>query len=181
MIGLGGWRGRDERWGPALRWRSGTPHLDYTPGVATHPPPHPFHIDTRVADHPITRGMPARWLHAMDELYSGLRGPATQVTVLATAYSPRNLPYGTGEHEPVMFTVDYYRGRVFHLTLGHVGPKDAAFPEAVRCVGYVTCLQRGVEWAADGDVSIAIPDDFPVENEPSLREVAISGVEDLSL
>ena len=33
------------------------------------------------------RGLPEKWLHARDELYSTLCGPAENVTVLATAQS----------------------------------------------------------------------------------------------
>ena len=40
-------------------------------------------------DHPITRGMPAEWMHAKDELYHGQRGPAKHMEILATAYSDK--------------------------------------------------------------------------------------------
>jgi hypothetical protein len=39
------------------------------------------------------------------------------------------------------------------------------------CVGFVTALTRGAEWAATGEVTATIPDDFPSEDEVSLREI----------
>ena len=39
------------------------------------------------------------------------------------------------------------------------------------CVGFVTALTRGAEWAATGGVTATIPDDFPSEDEVSLREI----------
>jgi len=37
---------------------------------------HEFIIQTQVADHPITAGLPTKWMHATDELYDRLRGSA---------------------------------------------------------------------------------------------------------
>ena len=37
---------------------------------------HEFQIRTRDAEHPITQGLPAVWMHTKDELYDSLRGPA---------------------------------------------------------------------------------------------------------
>jgi hypothetical protein len=36
-------------------------------------------------------------------------------------------------------------------------------------VGFIVTLQRGTEWAATGDVTQAVPDDFPGPDSPSLR------------
>jgi phosphoribosylaminoimidazolecarboxamide formyltransferase/IMP cyclohydrolase len=38
----------------------------------------------RDGEHPITKGLPKEWMHAQDELYDNLRGPAKNVRVLAT-------------------------------------------------------------------------------------------------
>jgi hypothetical protein len=37
----------------------------------------------------------------------------------------------------------------------------------MRCVGFVTTLLRGTEWAATGRVSIPIPENFPTETKGS--------------
>ena len=124
IIGLGGWGGRDEKSGPMVRFRDGKVVFDNTPGKAgSHPPKHDFQVIVRDKGHPITAGLPERWMHAFDELYGQLRGPAKNLTVLATAYSDPAQKSGTGEHEPILFTIDYGKGRVFHTVLGHVGAK----------------------------------------------------------
>jgi hypothetical protein len=126
---------------------------------AGHGPQHPFTITVIDEDHPITRGMPHEWLHAQDELYHGLRGPAEDVRVLATAFSDK-AKGGTGEPEPMIMTIAYEKGRVFHTPMGHdVG--------AMRCVGFITTLRRGTEWAATGKVTIPLPKNFPTAKEVS--------------
>jgi hypothetical protein len=170
MAGIGGWRGRDESAGPMLRWRDGEPVLDTGPGVAQHPPQHDFRVVTRTPMHPVMRGLPEVWMHADDELYSQLRGPAQNVTILATARADRSQPGGTGEHEPTLMAIAYGKGRVFHTTLGHVSPRDDESVATMRSVGFIVTLQRGTEWAATGAVTQAVPDDFPSADAPSLRE-----------
>jgi HEAT repeat protein len=102
-------------------------------------------------------------MHAKDELYSQLRGPAENLTVLATAYDDP-AQKGTGEHEPILFTISYGKGRVFHTVLGHVGRSGGPLP-AMECVGFITTFQRGAEWAATGKVTQEIPQDFPTDTE----------------
>jgi len=163
MIALGGWGGRDEKSGPMVRYRDGKIVLDNSPGRGgTHGPQHEFQIVTRDRNHPITAGLPEKWMHAKDELYSKLRGPAKNMTVLATAYADP-AKKGTGEHEPALFTVGYGKGRVFHTVLGHAA-------EQLRCVGFIVTFQRGTEWAATGRVTqVEVPSDFPTADTVSLR------------
>lgn len=123
---------------------------------------HPFAVTVRDAEHPVTKGMPPEWMHAADQLVHGLRGPVKNVKVLATAYSDK-AKKGTGEHEPILWTVSYGKGRIFHTPMGH----DV---KSVRCVGFATALARGTEWAATGKVTIAIPKDFPTEKEVRLLD-----------
>lgn len=169
MSGVGGWAGRDETWGPKVRWRDGKMVLDReTPGNATHPPKHDFAIVSRAPAHPIMKGLPGEWLHPNDEVYSNLRGPAKNLAVLATALSDQ-AKKGTGEHEPMFMTIQYGKGRVFHNTLGHVGPKDVEPVAAISSVDFIVSMQRGTEWAATGKVTQPVPADFPTAARTSLR------------
>lgn len=162
MIGLGGWGGRDETSGPYVRYRDGEIIQDTTPGRGgSHGTRHEFPVAVRDTEHPITRGLPTKWMHAQDELYDRLRGPAEHLSVLATAYSDPSTR-GTGEHEPMLMTIKFGKGRVFHTTLGH----DTL---AMQCTGFITTLQRGTEWAATGEVTQTVPKDFPTADKTRLR------------
>lgn len=169
MTGVGGWNGRDETWGPAIRWGDTGMELYSGPGEATHPPPHNFAVTTRDQTHPITAGMPSTWLHANDELYTSLRGPARNVTLLATGFADPALQNASGQHEPVLLAIRYGKGRVFHTTLGHIAKHETEPPESVRCVGFMTTLQRGSEWAATGHVTQPLPDALPGPTSTLLR------------
>ncbi len=163
MTGVGGWSGRTEKDGPMLRWRDGKVDRDMTPGKGGHHgKPHAYAVVNRDKTHPITRGLPEAWLHTQDELYDALRGPAENVTVLATAFSDKSTG-GTGEHEPALLTISYGKGRVFHTILGH----DVA---AMHCVGFIATFQRGTEWAATGKVKQKLPADFPKADAISARK-----------
>jgi hypothetical protein len=145
MIGLGGWGGRDEKSGPLIRWRDGKIVRDMSPKKAGHHgKQHEFAVTTREPGHPIMKGLPAAWMHEKDELYDSLRGPAQNMTVLATAFCD-TAQGGTGEHEPALWVVRYGKGRIFHTILGHG-------PEAMRGNGFAVTLARGAEWAATGKV-----------------------------
>ena len=167
MIGLGGWGNRNEKSGPYLRLRDGKFAQDTSPGRGgSHGQQHPFVMDTRAPEHPIMADLPAHWMHAKDELYDRLRGPAEHVTVLATALSTKE-SNGSGEQEPLLMVIDYGKGRVFHTALGHNNGPDLA---AQKCVGFITTFQRGTEWAATGKVTQKVPADFPNAEKVSLRE-----------
>ncbi|MGG7382286.1 ThuA domain-containing protein, partial [Escherichia coli] len=68
---------------------------------------------TRAPQHPIMKGLPEKWMHAKDELYDRLRGPAKDLTILASAFSAKEQS-GSGEDEPLLIVRDYGKGRVFH-------------------------------------------------------------------
>ena len=163
MIAVGGWGGRNEKSGPMVRYRDGKIVLDNSPGRGgSHGPQHEFVVETRDRLHPIMAGLPQKWMHVKDELYSTLRGPAKNLTLLATAYADP-AQKGTGENEPMLFTVRYGKGRVFHTVLGHA-------PEQMRCVGFIVTYLRGTEWAATGRVTqVEVPDDFPTADKASIR------------
>ena len=171
IIGLGGWGGRNEKDGPFLYWEDGEIVRDMSPGPGgRHGRQHAFQVVNRVEDHPITQGLPREWMQAQDELYDTMRGPAENLTVLSTAYSAPETG-GTGRHEPILVTIAYGEGRVFHTMLGHVGHEGGSNVDlpAVQSVGFIATFQRGAEWAATGEVTQDVPDDFPTADEVSIR------------
>lgn len=163
MIGIGGWGGRNHKSGPWVYYKDGKLVRDTSHGQGGgHGKQHEFVVKHRVTDHPITKGLPSEWMHSKDELYNRLRGPAENMTVLATAYDDKAYN-GFGRHEPVLMTINYGKGRVFHTTLGH---DQAAFSG----VGFITTFTRGSEWAASGKVTIPVPADFPTADKSVNRK-----------
>lgn len=163
MIGLGGWGDRGPKDGPYVFInRDGEIVRDPGPGkCGAHGPRAPFLVTMRVKDHPITKGIPDFWMQSEDECYSMLRGPAENLTILATAADTPKLQK-EGRNEPMLMVIDYHEGRVFHTTLGHDTP-------AFESVGFITTFTRGTEWAASGKVTIPVPEDFPGPDEPVMR------------
>ncbi len=155
MIGLGGWGGRTEKHGPYLFFSDeGKLVRDPRPGRGgSHGAQHEFLVKLRQSDHPIVKGMPAEWKHAKDELYDSLRGPAENVEVLATAYSEKSK-----KHEPMIMTISYGDGHVFHTPMGHAD-------YSMRCVGFYDVVRRGTEWAATGKVTLALSSNFPTSDK----------------
>lgn len=164
MIGLGGWGDRKKEDGPYIYYNDkGELVRDPSDGpCGKHGPQNEFVVTIRDKEHPITKGMPDFWMHSKDECYSHLRGPAENMTVLATACDSPELQK-SGRHEPMFMVIDYGKGRVFHTTLGH----DT---EAFQGVGFITTFLRGSEWAATGKVTQQIPKDFPAADKSSSRE-----------
>ncbi|HUE65354.1 MAG TPA: ThuA domain-containing protein [Rhizomicrobium sp.] len=162
MTGVGGWRNRDAAAGPKWYFQNGRLTSDTLPGPAgLHGRRKPFAITARAPEHPIMRGLPPVWMHAADELYTRLRGPGKNMTVLATAFAdPANR--GTGFDEPMLMAMRWGKGRIFHTTLGH----DAM---ALSCIGFMTTFQRGTEWAATGRVTQKLPRNFPTADTVSYR------------
>jgi type 1 glutamine amidotransferase len=137
---------------------------NWRPNYGHHSAPHNYVVDIKDQEHPITKGLKLSFPQANDELYSNLRWqPAGSYHVLATAYddhalyaasrtdarAPQPLE-GTGANEPMLWTVDYGKGRVFTTALGH----DV---EQVQTPAFTTTFARGAEWAATGKVTLPIP------------------------
>lgn len=136
------------------------------PPKSGHGKRHVFQVKFANREHPIVQGMAESFL-ASDELYHHLI-IKPGVDVLATAYDDPKIG-GTGKQEPVLWTLAYGSGRVFHTTLGHdVG--------AMQSPGFVTTFARGVEWAATGKVTL--PPKLraePPKKDPVRVEVVIGG------
>ncbi len=164
IIGLGGWGGRQIQHGPYVYFNDAGELVrdDKTPGKGgAHGSRHEFHVTLRDTDHPITRGLPEKWLTSEDECYAMLRGPAENMTILATGRdTTEKAP--TKNHEPLLMVIEYGEGRTFHSTLGHATP-------AFEGVSFIATFLRGAEWAATGKVTQAVPDDFPTVNKATSR------------
>jgi hypothetical protein len=163
MIGVGGWRNRGGSAEPHWFYLDGKLVPDSSPAgpAGSHGARLPFQVTVREPENPIMKGLPEIWMHQGDELYAALRGPGRNMTVLATAHSdPAN--NGTGRDEPILITLSYGKGRIFHTTMGH----DVS---ALGCVGFIATFQRGTEWAATGKVTQKVPRDFPTATTVSYR------------
>jgi uncharacterized protein len=106
-------------------------------GKSGHGPRAVFQARITKTNHPITQGLAD--FEADDELYAKLHGDAP-ITVLVEADSDFSK-----KTEPLAFTIEYGKGRVFHETFGH----DA---KALRNPTVQKLIQRGCEWAATGKV-----------------------------
>jgi len=137
---------------------------NWRPNNGHHSAPHNFVVDIKDQEHPITKGLKLSFPEPNDELYGNLRWqPAGSYHVLATAYDDHALYQasrtdarapqplvGAGTNEPMLWTVEYGKGRVFTTALGH----DV---DQVQTPAFVTTFARGAEWAATGKVTLPVP------------------------
>jgi len=166
MIGLG-WRTKD--FGPSLIVDQEEHVLRLPAGEGRNPghgPAHSFQITRLDPDHPITRGLPRRWMHPTEQLTHGQHGPAENVRVLTYAFSR-----DTKENEVVDWVVPFGKGRVFVTMQGHLWRDQTDIN--LRCVGFRTILARGTEWAATGHLTSPVPKDFPTETETRVVEPSL--------
>ena len=164
MIGIG-WRGRDH--GVALELEADG-QIRLIPAGEGEKTSHGPRQDTqviRLADHPITRGTPKRWMTPDIEVYTFARGPAEDLTVLTYG-----LHKATRRYWPLEWVVSYGRGRVYSSSFGHIWKTDVGIPDRVLCVGFQTSLIRAAEWLGTGAVTHPVPEDFPSEDAIVLRD-----------
>jgi type 1 glutamine amidotransferase len=104
-------------------------------GTSGHGPRGVFKARIVSKDNAITQGLED--FEADDELYAKLQGDGP-VTVLVEADSD-----WSHKTEPLVFTLEYGKGRVFHEAFGHDG-------KAIRNPSVQKLIQRGSAWAATG-------------------------------
>ena len=135
------------------------------PPKTAHAPRHCFTVKFVDRDNPITQGMKGSFV-VSDELYHS-HHMSRDVHVLATAFDdPTN--GGTGKDEPMIWTVNYGKGRTMYMALGH----DVA---AMQESGFVHTFLRGTEWAATAAVTLP-PDAGVAKTEPKpLQLLVVTG------
>ena len=125
-----------------------------------HGPRHDFDVFVLAKDHPITRGLPAHWLHPSEQLTHGQHGPAEGLTILTYAFSEVSR-----QGEPMDWVREYGKGRIYTTMLGHTW-KNEPNPN-LDDVNFQALLARGTEWAANGKIatsdmkqSVTLPGDL---------------------
>jgi len=106
--------------GGSIRYRHGEMNIDMHPG----------------ADHPIARNFDR--LDILDEAYWKLTGDPTKIDLIGTSIED-------GEPQPIFWTVERGRGRVFVSIPGH-------YAWAFDDPAFRTLLLRGIAWSARRDV-----------------------------
>ena len=106
-------------------------------GKSGHGPRSVFRVTIAQKDNAIVKEMAD--FETDDELYAKLEGDAP-IQTLATADSDFSK-----KTEPLVFTLEYGKGRVFHEAFGHDG-------KAVKTPSVAKIIARGCEWAATGKV-----------------------------
>ena len=138
------------------------------PPTTAHGDRHSFQVKFIERNHPIAAGMPESFI-ATDELYHNPRmEPETRI--LATAYSDP-ATRGTGKDEPILWTVNYGKGRTFYTALGHD-------PAAMSEPGFIASFLRGCEWAATGKVTLPPEVNLHARKPDALKLLVVTGGHD---
>lgn len=138
--GFVGWSEYEKMLG--LMWRDGTGHGKV----------HDFEVVIVDKDHPITAGM--KTFTTNDELYHKLVNPQNAPYKLLAQAMASTESGGSGNTEPMAFTLEYGKGRVFSTPLGHVWVGADDTKASVVNPGFRSLLTRGAEWAATGKVTL---------------------------
>ena len=113
---------------------------------------HTFKVVMNDPSHPITRDVPDFWI--TDELYQKMfKFTPTAFTTQMRAFAEGQFG-GTGAWEPVLIATRLGKGRGVNFVLGH----DV---HAMRNIAWQTIMLRATQWAATGQVSVPIPEDWP--------------------
>lgn len=154
------------------KWKS-FGEINMITGLDANGKAHEFEVRFRNTEHPLAAGLPVRWIHTSDVLASKLEGIPANAEILATAFSDTTFG-GSGKSEPVIYTMNTGKGRIFETTLGC---DDGGDNPAMKCAGFLTIIQRGAEWAAAGVVNQKVPFDFPSAavsvSRPDLKPLSI--------
>jgi type 1 glutamine amidotransferase len=137
-------------------------------------PPNAFTVHVVNREDPITRGMREYLWTFDDDMLTNLKwDPSVKVNVLVTgfddpaSYAPKlagpkyppelypadklaTLP-NMGKENPLVWTTQYGRGRVYCMSLGHG-------PDTLQYDGVTSLIVRGAEWAASGKVTVPLKD-----------------------
>lgn len=143
------------------RWSEGEPKTG-------HGARHAYRVTWKSAEHPIAAGMEKEFT-VSDELYHNLR-LEPGIHILATAFDAKEMR-GTGKEEPLIWTVSYGKGRVFHTALGH----DV---DAMQAPGFVASYARGVEWAARAAVTLPAKISLNPKDKDAVRVLLVTGGHD---
>ncbi len=95
--------------------------------------------------HPITQGVAPEWEIVDDDFLNGVE-LLDGSTLLAAIHDPVN-----GRDVPVMWAHPWGKGRVFAVSLGHQA-------ETIRRLDFVRLFTRGADWAANGEITVPLPD-----------------------
>lgn len=100
----------------------------------------PMDLKIAAPDNPICLGLP-KTIHLLDEAYWPLKGDLSKVTVLATSDETISKDSQQTKPEPMFYTYEYGKGRVFSCILGHY---TWTFDDPY----FRILLLRGMAWAA---------------------------------
>ncbi|MEA2062861.1 MAG: ThuA domain-containing protein [Gemmatimonadota bacterium] len=126
---------------------------------------HSFEVKFTDREHPVAKGMEKSFI-ATDELYHDMR-MQPEAEILATTFSDPETR-GSGEDEPILWSVRYGAGRVFYTALGHD-------PIAMSEPGFSTTFARGCEWAATGEVTLPARISLNDRPDDALRALVVTG------
>jgi type 1 glutamine amidotransferase len=148
MIGLG-WRDPSFGVGLAVAEDGSIVTIPKGSGLKPgHPPRHDFEVHVRDTGHPVTQGLPVKWMQPMEQLTHGQHGPAEGLTILTYAYSETSK-----QNEPMDWVRSYGKGRVYVTMLGHTW-KNEANPN-LDCKEFRQLFAQGVRWAATQSATTA--------------------------